>query len=200
MMLSLVQAEATAVRWQKSFNRLCVAQISLHSEVTLNRPRKRNSTDGTSFFDLSENWFDRGFSKSVASFLLGWPGPLSCGLLLGCTVHWEAAALQVVVGWSQVKPRELNPLQRRIQQAGLVPIARICSDDLWSGLGGAAYTFYKRQQLLPIRGLSGQFGGHNDLSVRVNCDLDIVSLHKGFLPIVSHHPRIGIDKIVLTAR
>src|SRR5277367_6198679 len=37
-----VQAEATAVRWQNSFNRLCVAQMSLHSEVTLNRPLKRN--------------------------------------------------------------------------------------------------------------------------------------------------------------
>src|ERR1700759_1373378 len=35
--------------------------------------------------------------------------------------------------------------------------------------------------------------------MRINCDLRVVGLHEGFLPIVSHHPRIGIDEVILPA-
>jgi hypothetical protein len=38
------------------------------------------------------------------------------------------------------------------------------------------------------------------LSVRVHCNLDTVSLHKAFLSVVSHHPRVGINEVILTAR
>src|ERR1700679_426940 len=98
-----------AARKRNSFRRLCVAQMSFHSEVTLDTPRRRNLRMPRASLicpRLVRPWI---FEERSEPFLLGWTGSLSCGLLLRCEVHWEAAALQVVVDWSQVKPELQSP-------------------------------------------------------------------------------------------